>query len=223
MFTVGFFMLDSSFLGGGRDLRIELNRLYVCIFACLCLSIDVLLELDNTIRFWMLRGFPIINKEWKVICSNSEIAAGLVWARGILNGELTETWIVCYWERKPPSSDGHVDRCLGAWPWSPGRSAACSCQGATKPLNSSITLLEEWCLQLFHPVTFVSSYRVVLFLLPRGNFLTPHCTIHVSPYGNIDGKSNELRQLVEPSWLPWISILCQDTKVWGKTAPRIPY
>lgn len=63
-------------------------------------SIDVLLELDNTVCFWMLRAFPIINKQWKLICSNLETAAGLVWARGVLKDELTKTGIVCYLKRK---------------------------------------------------------------------------------------------------------------------------
>lgn len=95
----------------------DLNRLYVCIFVCVHLSIDVLLELDNMICFGMLRGFPVINKEWKVVCSNSEFAAGLVWARGILNDELTETWIVCYLERK---SCHLVGLQIGGWVLGPG-------------------------------------------------------------------------------------------------------
>lgn len=52
-----------GFLGGGRDLRIDLNRLCVYIFACVRVSTDVLLELDDVICFWMPRGFLIINKQ----------------------------------------------------------------------------------------------------------------------------------------------------------------
>lgn len=67
-----------GFLGGERDLRIDLNRLCVYIFACVHVSADVLLELDDMICFWMPRGFLIISKQWKIICSNSEIVTGLV-------------------------------------------------------------------------------------------------------------------------------------------------
>lgn len=50
-----------AFLGGGTDLNIDLNRLYVYI--SVCVSIDVLLELDRTICFEMLGGFSVITNQ----------------------------------------------------------------------------------------------------------------------------------------------------------------
>lgn len=109
MFTGGGLYLTTvcGFSGcGGRSK--DRFKQTLCLFMCVHVSVEVLLELDNTICFWMLRGFPVINTQWKVICSNSEIAAGLVWVRGILNDELTETWIVCYLKSKPY-------RLMGTW------------------------------------------------------------------------------------------------------------